>query len=336
MPRGPRLDAPGTLHHVHGRGIERRRVFLGEHDREDFLNRLGNLCESGSAIVYAWSLMPNHFHIALRTANSSLPTTMQRLLTGYAISFNKRHKRSGHLFQNRYKSTVIDGERYFVALVRYIHLNPVQAKIVSCTEELSRYPWTGHATLMGELRRDWQETNEVLLRFGTRIRQARRELFRFMTLSEASKDREIFSGGGLIRSSGGKREFEKRRKKERTAYDERILGSGRFVEAVLSQSESQALKQVHTKEEKYIELERILSCIAELSGVTVSEIASNSKQRVAVTARRVVSYLAVTRTGLTIAEVSRALQVSPPSVRIALEQGEKLLDDQGWRRMINL
>ena len=98
MPRQSRIDAPGALHHVIVRGIERRKIFLNDQDRYDFLDRLGAVIEHTGTICYAWALMPNHFHLLLRTGNAPLATVMRRLLTGHAVSFNRRH---GHLFQNR-------------------------------------------------------------------------------------------------------------------------------------------------------------------------------------------------------------------------------------------
>ena len=110
MPRQPRLDAPGALHHVMGRGIERTTIFRTDQDREDFLNRLADLCMDGNLIVYAWSLLSNHFHLLVRTGRQPISKSMKKLLTGYVVNFNLRHKRSGHLFQNRYKSIICEDD----------------------------------------------------------------------------------------------------------------------------------------------------------------------------------------------------------------------------------
>ena len=106
MPRLARLDAPGVLHHVMGRGIERRKIFLSDIDRTDFLDRLPELALADAMEVYAGVLMPNHFHILCKTKNMDLASCMRRILTGYVVNFNRRHRRYGHLFQNRYKSIV--------------------------------------------------------------------------------------------------------------------------------------------------------------------------------------------------------------------------------------
>lgn len=108
MPRQARLDAPGTLHHVIGRGIEGAKIFRTPEDRQDFLTRLGELGEEGAWQVYAWALLGNHFHLLVRTGTQSLAQSMRRLLTGYVVNFNRRYRRYGHLFQNRYKSIVVE------------------------------------------------------------------------------------------------------------------------------------------------------------------------------------------------------------------------------------
>ncbi len=149
MPRQPRLDAPGLLQHVMARGIERRKLFRDDKDRKSFLERFAIILEETQTQCYAWALIPNHFHILLRTGPTPLSKVMRRLMTGYAVTFNKRHKRSGHLFQNRYKSVICEEDPYLLELIRYIHLNPLRAKLVQDLNELDRYPWTGHSAILG-------------------------------------------------------------------------------------------------------------------------------------------------------------------------------------------
>jgi putative transposase len=166
MPRKASLDVYGTLHHVMARGIERSTIFRNDHDRQDFIDRLGTCTEQTNTIIYAWALIPNHLHILLRSGPSGLAHFMRRLLTGYAVRFNRRHKRSGHLFQNRYTSIVCEEDPYFMELIRYIHLNPINAHIVKTMEELDVYPWAGHSVIMGKKRLLWQDTDYVLQWFG--------------------------------------------------------------------------------------------------------------------------------------------------------------------------
>ena len=135
MPRQARLDAPGVLHHIMIRGIERRKIFTDDKDREDMLDRLAKLLPETQTACYAWAFLPNHAHFLFRTGVTPLATVMRRLLTGYAVSFNRRHKRRGHLFQNRYKSIVCQEDAYLKELVRYIHLNPVRAVLLRISQD---------------------------------------------------------------------------------------------------------------------------------------------------------------------------------------------------------
>ncbi|MCK5185514.1 MAG: transposase, partial [Deltaproteobacteria bacterium] len=106
MPRLSRLDAPGILQHVIIRGIERENIFRDNNDRDNLIERIRELIPKTNIVCYAWALLPNHAHFLLRTGDSYLSTLMRRLLTGYAVSFNHRHKRHGQLFRNRYKSII--------------------------------------------------------------------------------------------------------------------------------------------------------------------------------------------------------------------------------------
>ena len=180
MPRQPRLDAPGTLHHIIGRGIDRINIFQSTRDREDFLNRLSYLCQEGHLIIYAWALMHNHFHLLVRTGNQPISSSMRKLLTGYVVSFNRRHRRYGHLFQNRYKSIICEDDPYLLELTRYIHLNPLRAGIVESMQDLGIYPWTGHAVILGKTERGWQDRETVLGYFGRKIKEAIRRYEEFI------------------------------------------------------------------------------------------------------------------------------------------------------------
>ena len=152
MPRQSRLDTPGALHHIIARGNERRKIFKDKKDCKEFLIRLGDILSGTGTSCYAWAIIPNHFHLFLRTGNFPIATIMRRLLTGYAMYFNRRHRRYGHLFQNRHKSILCQEDPYFQELVRYIHLNPLRADLVNGIGALDKYPYSGHGALMGKYR----------------------------------------------------------------------------------------------------------------------------------------------------------------------------------------
>jgi REP element-mobilizing transposase RayT len=156
MPRKARIDAPGALHHIIIRGIERKAIFKDDSDRENFLERLSALLSESKTGCYGWALMTNHVHMIFKTGLSPVATVMRRLLTGYAVSFNRRHRRHGQLFQNRYKSFLCEEEVYLKELVRYIHLNPlrVEAVLKKANEDLQqKYRLTATGPKLDELLR---------------------------------------------------------------------------------------------------------------------------------------------------------------------------------------
>lgn len=148
MPRQARLNLPGLFYHVMARGIERRPIFRTAKDYGDFLKRLQTGLARSACRCFAWVLMPNHIHLLILSGYRGIVSLLHPLLTGYATAFNLRYRRSGHLFQNRYKSIICEEDPYFLELVRYIGLNPARAGLVKTPEELARYPWTSHMALM--------------------------------------------------------------------------------------------------------------------------------------------------------------------------------------------
>jgi len=137
MPRQSRIDAPGALHHIMVRGIDRNRIFHDDKDREDFIGRFSGLVQETRTRCFAWALMNNHVHLLLRTGAVAITSIMRRLLTGYAITFNRRHRRNGHLFHNRYQSILCEQDPYLKQLVAYIHLNPLRAGIEADVSSLT-------------------------------------------------------------------------------------------------------------------------------------------------------------------------------------------------------
>ena len=240
MPRQGRIDAPGALHHVICRGIERRRVFRRDSDRDDLIERLESILRDTETACYAWALLPNHFHLLLRTGNTPIARVMRKLLSGYAGRFNRLHRRSGHLFQNRYKSILYQEEPYLLELVRYIHLNPLRAKQVASLKQLEGYRYSGHGALMGKSPNAWQATDAVLRFFGRTLPSARRHYRQFVEQGIAQGRRPELNGGGLIRSHGGWGAVTSmRRRREHVKSDERILGDSDFVQSVLSAQNEQ-------------------------------------------------------------------------------------------------
>ncbi len=203
MPRRPRLDIPGALHHIMIRGNDRSDIFRDDEDKRHFLQKLEELILDSKSQVFAWTLMTNHAHILFKSGQKGISSVMRRLLTWYAIYFNRRHKRTGHLFENRYKSILCEEGHYLLELVRYIHLNPVRAGIVRTLDELDHYLWSGHGVLVGSIVMDWMATEYVLALFGKTLSAARKKYRSFVSDGLHLGHRPELTGGGLVRSKGG-------------------------------------------------------------------------------------------------------------------------------------
>ncbi len=332
MPRAPRLDAPGVLHHVMVRAIERRALFRDDRARDDFLFRLARIAQSGASTIYAWALLPNHVHLLVRTGSRPLARNMRSLLTGYAGAFNRRHRRAGHLVQNRYKSIVVEEEPYLLELVRYLHLNPLRAGVLPDLRTLDRYPYTGHAALLGSVPRAWQATGEVLGRFARGLRQARAAYRVFVADGVQQGRRPDLQGGGLVRSLGGwKAVSSLRRGREMYAADERILGSSEFVDTLRYELDRRALEE-GASAKRQIPVQTLAQRVGKGLGVAPATLLGQSRTPAAVRARRVLAYVWVECMGRHASELARVLGQTRGNVSLAAKRGVEAAEP--WRDLV--
>lgn len=321
MPRLARLDAPGVLHHIVVRGIERRAIFRDDHDRERFLERLERLIPETKTICYAWVLMSNHF--LLRSGAEGISQLMRRLLTGHAVSFNRRHRRQGQLFQNRYKSIICQEDVYFKELVRYIHLNAVRAGMVEDLKNLHKYPYSGHSVLMNKIKREWQDTEYVLSCFGQSATVGRRNYSAFIEAGWKQGRIPELTGGGLIRSIGGWTALKKIRLKgqDRLKGDERILGDSEFVLSVLTEANEKYERHYELRSRGF-DLKDVETRVTEILDVASDRIYSRGRRREQVEARSLFCYWAVRELGYRITDLARRLGMTQPVVGYAVSRGE--------------
>ncbi len=328
MPRQSRLDAPGLLQHVIARGIQGARIFTDRQDYEDFLARLERIVLAAQIRCYAWALLPDHFHLLLRSGEVHLAKVMRSLMTGYSVAFNLRHKMSGHLFHNRYKSVVCEDEPYFLELVRYIHLNHLRAGLVRSLSKLDGYPWSGHSALLGRRENGWQEIQEVLDRFSSdkaRARMGYRNFIEEGTEHEGSLD---FEGGGWSRSwASENRAGPAKMHGSDGIYDERVLGGTEFVEKVLNAASSAPI----VKKAK-MPLPDLITRVSEWCKVESEDLFLGRRTREVSGARAVISYLAVEKMGYRFSEVGESLKVHPANVARSQEKGKKIFEtNEGLR-----
>lgn len=330
MPRKARIDAPGALHHIMARGIEGRPIFQSDLDRKDFIKRLAPLIEETETRCLAWALIPNHFHLLLKTGQVPIAKVMLRLLTGYAVSYNLRHKRQGHLFQNRYKSILCQEDPYLLELVRYIHLNPIRANLVPDLKSLEKFPHCGHGTVMGKAKNDWQDIEGVLRLFGKNISQARQKLNSFVFKGIDQGRRDDLIGGGLVRSVGGWQNVKAMRKaKLWQKSDERILGDGDFVEQTLALSQ-EPLEHKYSLQARGYDMGKVADRVCELLGVKRSDIWAPGKERYRVQARSLLCFWASRELGISQAELSQKFKLSPTTISQCAKRGEEMVRANGY------
>lgn len=314
MPRKARLDAPGTLHHVIIRGIEKRRIVNDKKDRENLVSRMGEIATETETKIFAWSLMSNHMHVLLRSSSVGLPKFMRRLLTGYAIVYNRRHSRHGHLFQNRYKSIICEEDVYFRQLVRYIHLNPIRAGLVKDLAQLDTYPWCGHGAILQSRKYPWQDTGYVLSMYGKAENQAKIAYREFVRKGLSEGRRPELVGGGLIRSQGGwSQVISMRQHGTIEKSDERILGSGEFVERIILEAEEHLRRQFSIAESKKL-ADRFIGDFCDREQINIKELKSGSRRRHISAARARLAKKLLDTYGMPLAEIARRLGVSTGAV----------------------
>jgi REP element-mobilizing transposase RayT len=314
------------------RGIERRKIFHDDKDRENFIERLSILLPETKTQCYAWSFLSNHAHFLFRSGPAGIAALMRRLLTGYAVSYNKRHRRHGQLFQNRYKSVVCQEDTYLQELVRYIHLNPLRAKMVVSLDELHRYLYCGHSALMGNKKREWQDVESVLGFFGTRVGEARKGYVSYVKEGIPLGRRPELVGGGLIRSLGGWDAVKKMRPngQDRIKSDQRILGESDFVRDVLSESEEQFSRKYRLKILGY-DFEKVVERVSILFHVEKEYITGRGRQKDRVRARDLLCYWTVAELGMSMVDLARKFDVTPAAVSYAIERGEKMAKQRGYQ-----
>jgi len=216
MPRHLRLQFAGAIYHVTIRGNARQSIFADDHDRERFLERLADSVETYRVRLYLFCLMTNHVHLVLETPSGNLSRFMQSLETGYTVYYNLRHRTAGHVLQGRYGAKVVDGDKYFAKLSRYVHLNPVHVGGVEKKPfrdkvgYLRRYVWSSYPGYIGVSKKlDYVEYGPVLAHTGVKKSRRQREYRRFVEEGLAETDADFLAAMTESRRSIGGEDFRR-------------------------------------------------------------------------------------------------------------------------------
>jgi len=327
MPRSKRIEIPGAVYHVIVRGIEGREIFRHDFDREEFLRRLERGIKETACRCFAWALMPNHIHLLISTAENPLSELMRKILTGYAIYFNRKYNRSGYLFQNRYKSILCQEDTYLLELVRYIHLNPLIGGVVKTLEELDKYWWTGHAVLLGKRERAWQQAEEIWSRFAERKEDAINEYKRFIASGSTMGKRNDLVGGGLRRSEAGWKSAGETGLSHRRS-DERILGDPQFVERVLKAADEKLEKRERLIRAGW-DLEKLVNRVCSQFSVSRDDLRRKGRKNKISNAKSLIAYLGCKELGVNKTEIAKVLGATKQAVGRAVEIGETISRTSG-------
>lgn len=298
MPNTERWDAPGTLHHVFVRGLDRTPILPGTVENAKFFTFVARSFGRFGAQCIAIATVINHFHLAVLSGLVHLSRVMHHIDTSLAMYLNRLHERPGYVFQGRFGSTIVDNEFYLREIVRYVHLNPVRAGIIDF-DFLAHYPWTGHAALLGNRELPFLSADYVLRHFGENKSEAQRELVAFMErgvgLRSPIEDAEEV---GIERRDAGPV----------------ILGSEEFVRSTRDRIGAFV-------PETNVTFEELVAFVCTYRQIDPSDLMDRRKTRHVTDARAEVIYLAVTELALTHAEIAERLSISRTAVTLAYPRG---------------
>ena len=285
------------------RGLEGRRIFLGDNDRIDFLERLDALVPELGFRCFGWVLMPNHVHLAVRSGPIRISRLMARLNTGYARTFNLRHRRQGYLFQNRFRSRIITSAPDLLAVIAYICRNPLKAGIVASILELSDWPWCGLSALMGARgARPFEAVGATLAMFGDDPDAALRNLSQFVSSGDTETPSSLAA---------------------------EPAPASRWVSFASDRALDQLLDHpAHTRPARQTDgaqLRELIESVCQQLHVDRSNLHSRRRSDPISHARAAIAYLAVVERRIPGRQVAKALGVSPSAISHSLKRGRNAL-----------
>jgi REP-associated tyrosine transposase len=278
MPRKPRLHVPGGIYHVTLRGNHRQRIFRREADRDRLDEIVQTALARSGARLHAFVWMTNHIHLLVQVGDPPLGSLMQRIGTRFARAMQKKMRTTGHMFERRYHALLVDVDGYFLELLRYIHLNPVRARMVASPEQ---YPWSSHHDYLAAQPRDWITTEFALRMFSADASRAR-ELYRTFVAERIGAPTEPSLYRGHPKES-------------------RILGDDQFLAK---------LNVPPVRRDPCVTLEQICTQVCREFDVTLGALRSPARKRALTRARALIATRVVDEHVATLSEAARFLHRS--------------------------
>jgi REP element-mobilizing transposase RayT len=304
MTRPPRLDAAGTVMHIIARGNERRPLFRDDADREKYLDLLAEACGKHDARVLAYCLMPNHVHLAMQTGAVPVSRVVHDVHSRYALYFNRRHDRSGHLFQGRFQGLLVDRDAYLLEVVRYIHRNPVKARLAARPED---FAWSSHGAYLGSAP-PWLAVGEALSQLAGSRPRARRLFQEFVAGTAPGRyDPDDARLGAVV-------------------------GGDDFVRAALSKAVQSDLVR------RTLTVEAIVQLVAEREGVALAELSGPGRLRSLSRVRSLCALLGRDAGEISLARTARFFRRDPSTISRDVTRFERRLaeDPEEARRYAEL
>lgn len=293
MARKSRIHAPGATYHVILRGNAQQDIFSDDKDRYRFYEILQKSCERYRCRVHAFCLMTNHIHLEMQVGDFSLSRIMQNISQRYTQWFNWRYKKSGHVFQGRYKAVMVDADEYLLELAAYIHLNPVRARM---TDLPGAYQWSSHRAYLGKETLSWLETDFVLSQFSPNETLARTKFAAFVEERITDGRRNEFHG-------------------ERIS-DNRIFGDDKFVDVVLTATEFPRERKPGVSE--------VVAVVKKVYGISDEQLMSQGRERVSCEARGLAAWATLEVSSGKLVELATLLHRNSSTLTCAVRRIEKL------------
>lgn len=285
MPRKPRIEYFGAFYHVITRGNQKQKIFKETPDYEKYLQLLASYKQRQHFRIYAYVLMSNHLHLLIETQDIPLSKSLQGINQSYTMYFNRKYRTVGHLFQGRYKAILCDRERYLLALLKYIHHNPVRAKIAEAT---SLYRWSSDSAYRSKKESEGLTDVEAVLRMFSESRsRARQKYADFMDDGVSVKKQEVYA-----------------------TIDQRLLGDDAFVDRIVEEHGKPVKKERRRRE---YTLARIAGAVVHAGQITVGDLRGSGRQREIAQARSAFTVLAK-EYGYRGVEIARYLRRDPTAV----------------------
>jgi putative transposase len=316
MPRKARINQPGLSHHIMTRTFNDTVLFVDDEDRKFYLSCLSKRIKETGFLCYAWVLMDTHVHLLIKTTEQPLWKLMKPLNCDYAHYYNKKYQRRGPLFSDRFKSIATQDQYYLERIIRYIHFNPLRAGICRTMKQLDRYPWSGHRLLIGGEKGGFQETVQVVRRFGRKTNEARATYRKFMEAGLKTNDDEIVS---MIRTNNAG-------KQDRNSAGYWVIGDAEFQKKVIENDRNSRLAISQCRREG-ISLKDVLKRTAEKTGVDAKMILCRSKRTPHSSARMIFCFFA-RELGFPTIETGTFLGIQQAAVSNAARKGAELAKEE--------